>query len=100
MPSSAPHTYSTPASATAPALTGAAPGGGTAGEGPGGETVGDATGRADAVACDVADAGSVRDPTSPVHAVTKRATTRAIRRPRIRPSVMLTGSARIRFGAL
>jgi hypothetical protein len=57
-------------------------------------------GRADAVAAGVADAGSVCDPTLPAHAVARRATTTAIRRPRICPSVVLTLFARIRFGAL
>ncbi|MDP9252660.1 MAG: hypothetical protein M3O80_06610 [Chloroflexota bacterium] len=70
------------------------------GEGPGGGTVGDAMGRADAVAGDGADAGSICDPTSLAHAAAKRATTTAIRRPRICRSVVLTGFARIRFGAL
>jgi N-methylhydantoinase B/oxoprolinase/acetone carboxylase alpha subunit len=57
-------------------------------------------GCADALAVDVAEAGSVLDPTSPAHAVARRATTTAIRRLRICRSVVLTGSARIRFGAL
>jgi hypothetical protein len=68
------------------------------GEGPGDDTLGDAMGGA--VAADVAEAGSVCGPTSAAHAVARRATTTANRQPRIRRSIVLTGSARIRFGAL